>query len=130
MSDVDAGPATDELSVRASTGRRLLAIAFGIAAIVFGATAPYLAPDRCLWAGWVALALFVPVGCIVIILGVRGRATELRDLSATAFVEKLIGAAIVAVVCGLLSLVFFAGPERTGGADPPPRKSVTRVRVV
>src|SRR5262245_60661775 len=106
MEDVDDGLATDKLTDRASGGGRLIAVVLGIAAVMFGATAPYLSPDRFVWAWWVALALFFPVWCLVTVFGVRGREDELRDLSARTFVGKLIGAAIAAIVFGLLSLVF------------------------
>jgi hypothetical protein len=62
-------------------GRRLTAIGMGVIAAGFGAAAPWVVPDRCLWVGWVCMALFVPVGCITAFIGVRGRATELHEFS-------------------------------------------------
>jgi hypothetical protein len=54
--------------------------------------------------------LFVPVGCGLAFLGVRGRAADLRHLSAREFAGELAGelvvAAIAAVIFVILSILF------------------------
>ncbi len=95
-----AGATDDE---RAGAGRRLVAVAMGCVAAGLGAAAPWLAPDNCRWAGWACLVLFVPAGCAMAFFGARGRADDLRELSAQAFAGELVGGAIAAAVVGLLA---------------------------
>src|SRR5262245_29957276 len=100
------GEAADERTTdRAGVGRRLAAVVMGCLAAGFGGWAPWLVPDTCRWAGWVALALFVPVGCGLAFVGARGRAADLRELSAGAMARdcagELVAAVVVAVLLGL-----------------------------
>ncbi len=88
---------------RAGVGRRLVAVAMGCVVAGLGAAAPWLTPDACRWAGWPCLVLFVPAGCGTAFVGARGRAADLRELSAQAFAGELVGGAIAAAVVGLLA---------------------------
>jgi hypothetical protein len=99
---------TDTASEQAGWIRRLVAVAMGCATAGFGAWAPWFVPDTCRWAGWLCLALFVPVGCVLVFAGVRGRAEDLRELSVSSFVQhfagELVGVVFVALVIGLLAV--------------------------
>ena len=102
MGVIDHGPAGSEPTGRASVCQRLLAVAMGVSAACFGATAPWLVPEYCRVAGWAALVLFVPVGCGGVFFGVRGREADLGDLSARKIAGELVGALILGVIIGAM----------------------------
>ncbi len=105
MAEVVDEWATEPPPDRADPGRRLFAVALGGAAAGLGAIAPWLVPDACRWAGWAALALFVPVGCGLAFLGARGRAADLHGVSSREFAAELAAelgcVVVVAAVVGL-----------------------------
>ena len=105
-----AGEGVKRPADRAGAGRRLTAVVMGSLAAGFGAAAPWLVPDSCRWAGWACLALFVPVGCGLAFVGVRGRAADLRELSvrdvARDFTGELVGVVVAALLLGLLAALW------------------------
>lgn len=108
---IDA-PATGQPAERAGVGRRLVAVALGVVGASAGGVAPWLLPDHCRpwWLGWACFVLFVPAGSVTAFLGARGRAADLHDFSAGRFANEfageLIGCLAVALVVGLLSLIW------------------------
>ena len=100
-------------TARASTGRRLFAVAIGSTMAGVATAAPWLVPDRCLWVGWAFFAMMFPVGCLTVFFGARGRQADLKDCSpqdlAIEFAAEMVAAAILAVVIGLLSIYSLNG---------------------
>jgi hypothetical protein len=98
----------EPLASSAGVGRRVAVVAMGCAAVGFGAVAPWVVPDNCRWVGWVCAVLFVPAGCGLAFIGTRGRAADLCAFSARSltrdFAGELVGAAIAALVLGLVSV--------------------------
>ncbi len=100
-------------SARAGMGRRLFAAAMGTAGAGFGVLSVSPAPAECRYLAWLSATLFVPVGCWLVFLSIRGRDADLREFSvrnaAHQFVGKVVGGVVIATVFGLLWVLRRAG---------------------
>jgi hypothetical protein len=84
MTQPSVPEATATPPARAGIGLRAYVFSVGLAGIAMGLLGLFAMPEKpawCRWLGYIAGALFVPGGTFLLFLSLRGRKTDLQELT-------------------------------------------------